>query len=58
MNKPANYNLDATAAVQTLEFDLEVSASWHRENFANVHVVLNVDGDTVSVASVTDIAAE
>ncbi|MCQ2534693.1 MAG: hypothetical protein MJ172_09030 [Clostridia bacterium] len=58
MNKPANYNLDATAAVQTIEFDLEVGSNWHRDHFANVHVVLNVEGDTVSVASVTEIEAE
>ncbi len=58
MNKPANYNLDATTVPQTLEFDLELGSSWHTETYANVHVVLSIEGNTVSVVSVTDIAAE
>ncbi len=58
MNKPANYGLDENTTVQTLEFDLELGANWHRETYANVHVVLSIDGDTVSVLSVTEIPAE
>lgn len=58
MNKPANYNLDETTVPQTLEFDLELGSSWHSETYANVHVVLSIEGNAVSVVSVTDIAAE